>query len=180
MITKNIILVGLVGTLLAITSCSKSPNNRASESFGLTPTVSEDKRITSAGVVKVVPLPVEISAGGSSEAVVQLVIENGYHVNGNPPTYPYLKATELVIAPASGISAGAVKYPPALSRKFPFAEEPLAVYEGETEIKAALKADKAAGKGQQSLSAILRIQACDDQVCYPPGTIDLTIPVTIK
>jgi hypothetical protein len=180
MTTDKIILFGLVGIFLAVASCSKSANNRASESFGLTPSVTEDKKITSAGVVKAVPQPVEISAGGSGEAIVHLTIENGYHVNANPPTYPYLKATELVIAAAPGISAGTVKYPPALSRKFPFAEQPLAVYEGETEIKAALNADKAASKGQQSFSAVLRIQACDDQVCYPPGTIDLTIPVTIK
>jgi thioredoxin:protein disulfide reductase len=180
MTTNKLILFGLAGVFLAVASCSKAPNNRASESFGLTPTVSEDKKITSAGVVKAVPQRVEISAGGSGELIVHLTIENGYHVNANPPTYPYLKATELVIAPASGISAGTVKYPPALNRKFPFAKQPLAVYEGETEIKAALKADKSATKGQQSLSGILRIQACDDQVCYPPGTIDLTIPVTIK
>ncbi|MDQ5844017.1 MAG: protein-disulfide reductase DsbD N-terminal domain-containing protein [Acidobacteriota bacterium] len=180
MTTNKIIVVGLASIVLGVAGCSKSPNNRASESFGLTPTVGEDKRVTSAGVVKAVPQPVEISAGSSSEAIVRLTIENGYHVNANPPTYPYLIATELVITPASGISSGALKYPPALSRQFPFAEQPLAVYEGETEIKAALKADKSATKGQQSLSAILRIQACDDQVCYPPGTIDLTIPVTIK
>lgn len=175
--TRNkVIVFGLVSVFLGLAACSKSPNNRASES----PSVSEDKRITSAGVVKAVPRPVELSAGGSGEAVVQLIIENGYHVNANPPTYPYLKATELVIGRASGVSAGAVTYPTALSRKFPFADQPLAVYEGETELKTTLKAEKAAGKGQQSLSAVLRIQACDDRVCYPPGTIDLTIPVTIK
>lgn len=112
--------------------------------------------------------------------VVRLAIEKGYHVNANPPTFPYLIATELEIAPAAGITAGKVSYPPAIKGKFAFADEPLAVYEGETQLKAELKADKSAKTGGQSLNAVLRIQACDDQVCYPPGKIDLQVPVTIK
>lgn len=138
------------------------------------------KRIASADVVKAVPQPVEITTGSSAEAIVRLKVDDGYHVNANPPTYPYLIATKLEIAPAEGVSASSVVYPSPLTRQFPFAEKPLAVYEGETVIKPTLIADKSASKGERSISAILRIQACDDQVCYPPGTIDLQIPVTIK
>jgi len=43
-----------------------------------------------------------------------------------------------------------------------------------------LKAAPSAETGKHNLSATLRVQACDDQVCYAPGTIDLTIPVTVK
>ncbi len=125
------------------------------------------------------PLPVEIPAGGSGEAVLRVTIQNGYHVNANPPTYPYLIATELQIKPGEGIAAGKVIYPPPKTGTFAFAEKPLAVYEGTTEVKATLTADKTA-TGNRSLNAVLRIQACDDQVCYPPGKIDVQIPVTIK
>jgi hypothetical protein len=44
----------------------------------------------------------------------------------------------------------------------------------------AFEAAPTAKKGQQSIPAKLRIQACDDQVCYPPGSIDIAIPVTVK
>ncbi len=123
---------------------------------------------------------VEIPAGGSAEATVRVTIQNGYHINANPPTYPYLKATELEITPTQGLSIGPMSYPKPLEKKFPFAENPLRVYEGETQLKATLKAAKAAKTGTRSISAKLRIQACDDEVCYPPGTLDLTIPVSIK
>lgn len=166
--------------LFAVTSCSKSAPKPGSESFGTTPTLAEDKRVTSVGVVKAVAQPVEIAAGSSGATTLQLTIQNGYHINANPPTYPYLIATELVISPANGVSVGPVTYPKPLNRKFVFAEKPLAVYEGETEVKVALKADKSAPQGQQPLVAKLRIQACDEQVCYPPGTLDLVIPVSIK
>ena len=78
------------------------------------------------------------------------------------------------------MSAGKVSYPKPLSRKFVFAEKPLAVYEGEAEVKVTIKTDKSAPQGPQSLPARLRIQACDEAVCYAPGTLDLVIPVSIK
>ena len=170
--------------LLFVTiDCSKPVQNSTSESPtapAATPPLVEDKRVASVDVVKAAPQPVEIAAGSSGEATVRLTIKGGYHINANPPTYPYLIATALEISPADGFSVGSVIYPRPLSRKFVFAEKPLAVYEGETEVKARLKADKSAKLGQQSLSAKLRIQACDEQVCYPPGTLDLVIPVSIK
>ena len=129
--------------------------------------------------MKVDAHPVEIPAGGSSEAVVQLTIQTGYHVNANPPTYPYLKATELEMPAAEGVSMGSVSYPPPLKRKFPFAEDEIAVYEGKTTLKATVNVDKSTQPGQRSVPAVLRIQACDDRVCYPPGSINLQIPMTV-
>jgi len=78
------------------------------------------------------------------------------------------------------VSVAFITYPNAIDKKFPFAEKPLAVYEGDTDVKATLKADKAAKKGERSIPARLRIQACDDQVCYPPGTLEVVIPANIN
>jgi len=160
--------------LVVNAACSKPAANSAS------PAESPAQRITSEGVVKATTQRVEIPAGGSAEATVRLTIQSGYHVNANPPTFSYLKATVLEISPSDGVSVAFVIYPNAVNKKFAFAEQPLAVYEGDTDLKATLKADKAAKKGERSIPARLRIQACDDQVCYPPGTVELTIPVNIK
>ncbi len=179
--TKYTTLLTIILCLsFTLAGCSKSATPPGSESSAVTPPLAEDKRIASVDVVKAAPQPVEISASSSGEAIVRLTIQSGYHINANPPTYSYLKATELEIAPGEGVSVGHPVYPQPLNRKFPFAEKPLAVYEGDTEVKATLKADKSAKQGQRSLAAKLRIQACDDQVCYPPGTLDLVIPVSIK
>lgn len=131
-------------------------------------------------VVKVSADEVDVRVGGSTEATVRLKVDSGYHVNANPPTFPYLKATELVFKPAPPISVGSIIYPKANTRKFQFAEKPLAVYEGEAVIKVQLKVDKGALQGKQNLSGKLRVQACDEEVCYPPGERDVTIPVNIK
>ncbi|HEV2828339.1 MAG TPA: hypothetical protein VGW76_12125, partial [Pyrinomonadaceae bacterium] len=83
-------------------ACSKPNSNSPGESAATSSPAVE--RITSVGVVKVDAQPVEIPAGGSAEAVVRLTIQNGYHVNANPPTYPYLKATVVELSPSDGMS----------------------------------------------------------------------------
>jgi hypothetical protein len=161
-------------------ACSTPPSNPISGSPNAPAASPTPQGITSESVVKVAAQPVEISAGSSADAIVRVTIQSGYHVNANPPTYSYLRATILDISPAEGISVGAVAYPKALTKKLAFAEKPLDIYEGEIELKATVKADKAAKTSERSLPAKLRIQACDDQVCYAPGTLELGIPVFIK
>ena len=160
---------------------SAAITNALSKSCRQRKNAATTQRITSESVVKAAARPVQIPAGGSAEAVVQVTIQSGYHVNANPPTFSYLKATELEIPAAEGVAVAFITYPNALEKQFAFSpDKPLAVYEGEIELKATLKADKAAKTGERSLPAHLRIQACDDQVCYPPGTLKLTIPVNVK
>ena len=166
--------------VLVAAACSKPASNPAAETSNSPASSPTAQKITSEGVVKAAAERIEIAAGGSGEATVHLTIQNGYHVNANPPTYPYLKATALDISPGDGVTVAFVTYPKAIEKKFVFAEKPLAVYEGTTELKATLKVDKAVRKGERSVPARLRIQACDDQVCYPPGTIELAIPVNIN
>ena len=156
-------------------ACTKAPTNNTAES-----NTSEPPAINSVDVVKANPQEVTIAAGESGDAVVRLQITNGYHVNANPPSFSYLKATELELTPADGIAVEFITYPDPLTKKFSFSEKPLAVYEGETTLKARLKADKASKPGTHNLSAKLRVQACDDKVCYAPGAIDLVVPVNIK
>jgi len=173
-------LIGFVLALLAGVACSQTNSNSTAEPVNAPAASPTARKITSESVVKATAQRVEIPAGGSGEAIVRLTIESGYHVNANPPTFPYLKATTLELKPAEGISVGTIVYPKATSKKFPFAEKPLAVYEGERDLKAVLKIGKTTSKGGRSIPASLRIQACDDQVCYPPGTLEVAIPVNIN
>ena len=137
--------------------------------------------ITSTGVVNVNADELTLAKGETGTAVVRVQIQKGFHVNANPPSLRYLIPTELQLSPAAGVSVGAITYPDPLTKTFSFSPDaPLKVYEGEAIVKASLKADASAESGKHNLSAKLRVQACDDQVCYPPGTIDLTVPVTIK
>jgi DsbC/DsbD-like thiol-disulfide interchange protein len=167
-------IVAVFLLLLGLTSCAKETPPTAN-----TPANTEQKR-NSKDLVKVQPHPVDAMRNQTVDAIVDVTIENGYHVNANPPTFPYLKPTELLMDPAQGVSVAFIVYPDALTKTFSFEEKPLSVYEGTIPIKVKLKIEKSAPIGKQTLSAKLNVQACDDQVCYAPGTLDVSIPVDIK
>lgn len=122
---------------------------------------------------------VEVQAGKSAEAQLKLTIKEGYHINANPPSR-YQIATQLTLEQSEGITAGEPKYPASLTRKFSFSDEPLAVYEKEATISVPVNAQAEAAKGERSIPARLRFQACDDQVCYPPKTLQVSIPLVVK
>ena len=166
---KKLILVAVLCCLL--TACARS---RVVENDNDAP------QINSVDVVKVLPQETTLAHGESGDLLVRLEIKNGYHVNANPPSQSYLKATEIELKPAEGISVEFITYPDPLMKSFSFSETPLKVYEGETNLKVRLKADKTATPGKHNLSAKLRVQACDDKVCYAPGALDVTVPVNVK
>ena len=159
-------------------ACAKAPTNNTQTAEANT---SDSPAINSVDVVKANAQELTVAAGESGDAVVRLQISNGYHVNANPASFSYLIPTKLELTPADGIAVEFITYPDPITKAFSFSpEKPLAVYEGETTLKARLKTDKASKPGPHNLSAKLRVQACDDKVCYAPGAIDLVVPVNIK
>lgn len=162
----------LMCLLLAGCATSTPPNQQ--------PLDAEPPAINSVDVVKVLPQETTIARGESGEVLVVVQVANGYHINANPPSQSYLKATELEFESAGGVAVNFISYPDPVVRKFSFSEAPLKVYEGETSLKVQLRVDKNASTGQHNLSGKLRVQACDDKVCYAPGAIDLTLPLSIK
>jgi thiol:disulfide interchange protein DsbD len=178
MLRKTLLSLTSLSMVLFVSACSGSSGGSATTP---TPAAAPPQGpATSVKFVKASVAEVQIPAGGSAEAIVKLTIQSGYHVNANPPTFSYLKATEVLVQTGEGLSVGFITYPTAQTKTFSFAEKPLAVYEGQATIKVMLKATASAPKGGRSLPTKLNVQACDDQVCYPPGTLELSLPATVK
>jgi hypothetical protein len=168
-------ILAILFVLCVTVSCTK-PNPTQSSDSG----ASTGQARHSVDVVKATAKEVTIQAGADGEAIVQLYIQNGYHINANPPTFPYLKATEMEISQGSGITVASIVYPNPVIKSFAFAEKPLAIYQGESDIKAKVKVAKTVRVGRYDLPANVQVQACDDQVCYAPGTLQITIPLIVK
>lgn len=130
--------------------------------------------------VKAGAAEVQLAAGGSADAKVRLEIAEGYHVNANPPSDKFLIGTELEVETEEAIQVGKPAYPAPVTRKFKFSEKPLAVYEGNADIKLPLKAQAGAAKGRRTLKARVRVQPCNDEVCFPPRVLETLIPVNIN
>ncbi len=174
---------------LAVAACSKEV--RTGNGGGLAPGQGPKPMAvsSSAQVVKVTPSPATISPNNSVDAVVTLSISPGFHINANPATFSYLIATEVshTVDPDESLPVmGKPIYPTPVSKKFSFAEQPLAVYEGEVNVKLPLRLPDPKrtygkiGSGPLSFPITTRVQACDEEQCFPPATINTTISVTVK
>jgi hypothetical protein len=115
----------------------------------------------------------------STPGSVELVISPGFHVNANPATFPYLIATEVQPGKTEGITvADKLTYPPAKMETFPFADQPLAVYEGSVTIPIPITPVPGA-RGQRTIPFKIRVQACDSEQCYPPAMLDASLPIDL-
>ncbi|HEX8458392.1 MAG TPA: protein-disulfide reductase DsbD domain-containing protein [Pyrinomonadaceae bacterium] len=160
-------------------SSASNANGATNASPASQPTAAPQSPL--AGIVRASAESVEVRAGATADAEVRLSIAEGYHVNANPATEKFLIPTSLEVKPdAGGLVAEQITYPKALKKKFPFAEVPVAVYEGEARIRLKIRAPRDAAPGGHTLAARLRVQPCDDEKCYPPMTVETSIPVTIR
>jgi thiol:disulfide interchange protein DsbD len=185
---RNILATLLVCACLSAASCTQGPQGEAQAPTNSTPAASNPAATTPAAAT---PAPQQqpvtasadetrLKAGGEGEAAVRLDIAPGYHVNANPPSDKFYIGTELTAAPQEGVTPGKPVYPSALTKKFEFAEKPLAVYEGRATIRLPLRADSSAARGAHTLRARVRVQPCNDQTCLPPRTIEAAIPVVVE
>jgi len=180
----NRILIGLVLSMILFAACGRREGGGISSGTGGWPPSSSSSSpievSSSAQVVKVTTTPVEIAQNAFAEAIVKLSILPGYHVNANPATFSYLIATQVTPGKAEGIIAGKPTYPAAEKRKFQFEEQPLTVYEGDVQIRLSLRADSKATAGPRFMPINVRVQACDNEKCYPPANLETTIPIEVK
>jgi len=108
---------------------------------------------------------------GVITATVRLTIDEPYHINAHEPTEAWLIPTE-VSAAGEGWAVEAA-YPDAELKKFAFADEPLAVYEGGVAITVTLTPAEGAGAAPPALS--VRFQPCTDEACLRPEARRLAV-----
>ncbi len=121
-----------------------------------------------------------IPAGTTTRIAVLLNLEDGWHVNSDQPSQDFLIGTELLLDEVDGIQVTGIQYPPSKEYNFDFAEQPVDVFEGEAPIFVTLSVSEDIETGQYNLTGSLRLQACDNEVCLAPTTVDLEIPVEVS
>jgi hypothetical protein len=116
--------------------------------------------------------------GGSTRATVVMNIPGGLHVNSSRPGSEYAIPTSVRVT-ATGAKAGSVAYPRGKSRNFSFSDTPLNVYEGRTTFTFNITVPANFSGNTLRVRAVVRYQACTDEVCYPPTskTVNLTARV---
>ena len=114
------------------------------------------------------------------QAKIPVSVQPGFHVNSNTPSDDYLIPLKLTWTSTGALEGGSVTYPKPSLEKYEFAEKPLSVFTGNFELAAKFKVAANAPAGPGAAAGKLRYQACSDRACYPPKTVDVTVPYQIQ
>jgi thiol:disulfide interchange protein DsbD len=120
-----------------------------------------------------------VKRGASLQAGVVIDIDSGYHINSNRPLDRFLVATAFKVEPQAGLAASRVLYPKPKMQKFSFSEKPMSVYEGRAVLKFTIRALPGASPGTHAIQGKLTIQACNNEQCLRPQTINVEVPVEV-
>jgi uncharacterized protein len=120
--------------------------------------------------------------GSSFQAAVVMEIPRGMHVNSNRPLGKYAVPTVVKVEAPKGLRVTPVSYPAGAVRTFRFGgsdAERLAVYEGRAIFRFNVNVAPGAEQQVARLRVSVRFQSCNDEVCFPPATRELTLPIAI-
>jgi hypothetical protein len=107
--------------------------------------------------------------GGTVGVAVRVALHRDYHINDHVPSQPYLIPTSIEVEDHDTIRFGPWNYPGGDLRKFPYAPQPLRVYEGTVVIRGEARVTPGARPGPATVRGSLRYQACTRSKCYPPA-----------
>jgi hypothetical protein len=144
------------------------------------PLVAQDIRLGDApvahkGHVELLSDAVEVKAGESQVVELRFRVQDGFHINSHTPKDELLIPTVLQLNAASGMKLVEEEYPKGSTFRLPLDKtETLDVYQGEFRVSVRLVAPK----GSSTLTGLLKYQACDNEVCYPPKTLPVLVAVT--
>ena len=115
-------------------------------------------------------------ASGEYEVDLDLLIKDGWHLNGPEPLQEDLIGTQVVEA-GNGFQVTDIHYPEARRTQVSAQSGDVLIYEGRRRITfRLLRAGAAPDSAPASIPVSLRLQACDDQVCLLPETVVLELP----
>jgi DsbC/DsbD-like thiol-disulfide interchange protein len=121
-----------------------------------------------------------VPPGGTFQIAVVLKIRNGFHINSHVPSAEYLIATNLTPAnPPTGFKLGEISYPKGEMHTFAFSKTPLNVYQDKVIVRFPVTVLANAPLGAQHIPLKLRYQACNQELCLPPVTLDVDAAFTV-
>jgi cytochrome c biogenesis DsbD-like protein len=121
-----------------------------------------------------------VARGAAFQVAVVMKIRPGFHVNAREVTEDYLIRTDLHADVPAGFKASDVIYPKGTLQTFSFSKnKPLNVYTDSVTLFVPVTALSEAPAGTQHMPMKLRYQACSAEICLPPVTLNLDVPLNV-
>jgi DsbC/DsbD-like thiol-disulfide interchange protein len=119
-----------------------------------------------------------IRRGGQARGVLILEIPKGLHVNSNRPGNEYVIPTTVKLFSEEAILSK-IYYPKGKNKRFSFNDEPINIYEGKTKFSFTVKVPRNFKGKIIRIRAVVRYQACNDEVCFPPREKEITLTAKV-
>ncbi|SPF46507.1 conserved hypothetical protein [Candidatus Sulfopaludibacter sp. SbA4] len=116
----------------------------------------------------------------SVQVKIPVSVQAGFHVNSNTPSDEYLIPLKVTWKSTGALEGGQIAYPKPSLEKYEFAEKPLSVFTGDFSVVANFKVAANAPAGPGVAVGQLRYQACNDRACFPPRTIEISLPYQVQ
>jgi len=120
-----------------------------------------------------------VARGSSARGSVVLSIPGGLHVNSSRPASEYAIPTTVRLS-GSGVKVSGPTFPRGVNRKFQFSENVINVYEGTVRFPFTVNVPSGFKGDTVRVRAVVKYQACTDEVCYPPRSKDVMLTARVR
>lgn len=123
-----------------------------------------------------------IKRGVPGRASIVLNIPGGLHTNSYRPSSENLIPTRVTVT-GGGVKIGPVSYPRGKNKKFSFQDEndaPLNVYERRAAFGFNVTVPANFKGNTVKVRAVVRYQACNDEVCFAPKSQEVTLTANVR
>ncbi len=132
--------------------------------------------VTARGFVSLSNVP----QGGTAQVALGVTTRAPWHINANLVTADFLVPTRVTFIPPAGITVRGVVYPQGIEKKLGFSDAPLRLYEGTVYVGAMIDVAADAAVDTLSIRAVVTYQACDNEKCLLPESLEVFIPVPVS
>src|SRR6185312_418434 len=123
------------------------------------------------------PDQIVVKRGEAVTQVLKVSVLPGFHVNSDKPKDEFLIPLKLTWQ-GGPLEAAGVIYPKPEDIKV--GNDMLAVFTGSFTIQTRFRARESAAAGPAIMTGKLRYQACNNQMCFRPSSVDVRLPVSIE
>ena len=116
-----------------------------------------------------------LKRGAAVTQDLKVTVVPGFHVNNDKPRDEFL--IPLKLSWSGPLEAKAIAYPKAEEIKV--GNDTLVVFTGSFVIHTNFKAPESLAAGPTNMTGKLRYQACNNQMCFRPSSVEVKLPVVV-
>ncbi len=115
----------------------------------------------------------QLPAGRTCRFAVIFDVQEGWHVNANPPQPENLIPIKVTFKSKAGLRMLPIDYPEGEETRVDFSPEPAMCHSGRFAVRGVLEVPCDAGGETDDLEIQIRYQTCNDKICIAPKTVKL-------